>query len=90
MAFLVVKRKEKQNREELEEFLDSPRVFAYSVDEDSAEYYAEILDTLRKLGKPIPTNDIWIAAVALQNGLNLFSMDSHFEKIFGLLRIIQG
>jgi predicted nucleic acid-binding protein len=78
-------RKEKQNREELEEFLDSPRVFAYSVDEDSAEYYAEILDTLRKLGKPIPTNDIWIAAIAFQHGLRLLSKDKHFKHIPGLV-----
>ena len=78
-------RKEKQNREELEEFLDSPRVFAYSVDEDSAEYYAEILDTLRKLGKPIPTNDIWIASIAFQHGLRLLSKDKHFKHIPGLV-----
>ncbi len=78
-------RKEKQNREELEEFLDSPRVFAYSVDEDSAEYYAEILDTLRKLAKPIPTNDIWIAAIAFQHGLRLLSKDKHFKHIPGLV-----
>jgi len=78
-------RKEKQNREELEEFLDSPRVFIYSVDEDSAEYYAEILHTLRKSGKPIPTNDIWIAAIAFQHGLRLLSKDKHFKYIPGLV-----
>lgn len=76
--------KEQQNREELEEFLDSPRVTVYSVDETTAEFYAEILDGLRKNGKPIPTNDIWIAAVAFQYGFKLFSEDAHFENVAGL------
>ena len=54
--------KEQKNREELETFLDSPRVVVYSVNEDTSEFYAEILHNLRKIGKPVPTNDIWIAA----------------------------
>jgi tRNA(fMet)-specific endonuclease VapC len=76
--------REKKNREELEEFLDSPRVVVYSVNEDTAEFYAEVLNNLRKTGKPVPTNDIWIAAVAFQNGLILFTKDTHFQKIAGL------
>jgi len=79
--------KEQQNREELEEFLDSPRVTVYSVDETTAEFYAEILDGLRKAGKPIPTNDIWIAAVAFQYGFKLFSEDAHFSDVAGLVLI---
>lgn len=76
--------KEHQNREELEEFLDSPRITVYSVDEDTADFYAEILDGLRKIGKPIPTNDIWIAAIAFQHGFKLYSKDDHFKNIAGL------
>ena len=72
--------REKGNRKELEEFLDSPRVRIYSIDEDTAEFYAEILNELRSKGTPIPTNDIWIASVALQNGLPLYSKDLHFRK----------
>jgi predicted nucleic acid-binding protein len=79
--------REKENQNELKEFLDAPRVRLYGIDEDTAEFYADILYQLRRAGTPIPTNDIWIAAVALQNGLRLFSVDSHFEKISGLLRI---
>ena len=78
-------RRERENRRELEEFLDSHRVVVYTVDEDSAEYYADILTRLKSKGRPIPTNDIWIAAVAFQHGLKLFSMDSHFKNIPGLL-----
>lgn len=77
--------KEKQNIEELEEFLDSPRVTVYSVNENTADFYANILDSLRKIGKPIPTNDIWIAAIALQYGFKLYSRDNHFLYVPGLL-----
>jgi len=76
--------REQKNREELEIFLDSPRVVVYSVDEDTSEFYAEILNNLREIGRPVPTNDIWIAAVAFQNGLKLFTRDEHFKAIAGL------
>jgi tRNA(fMet)-specific endonuclease VapC len=79
--------KEGENREELARFLDSPRVKIYLIDEATAEFYGDILDKLRKAGTPIPTNDIWIGGVALQNGLKLFTKDQHFEKIPGLLLI---
>lgn len=76
--------KEQKNRKELEQFLDSPRVVVYSVNDGTAEFYAQILNNLRKIGKPVPTNDIWIAAVAFQNGLKLFTKDVHFQAIAGL------
>ena len=76
--------KERKNRKELEQFLDSPRVVVYPVDEGTTEFYAQILNHLRKIGKPVPTNDIWIAAVAFQNGLKLFTKDAHFQAIAGL------
>ncbi|MGD9083155.1 MAG: type II toxin-antitoxin system VapC family toxin [Desulfobacterales bacterium] len=79
--------REKKNREELEIFLDSPRVVLYSVDEDTSEFYAEILNNLREIGRPVPTNDIWIAAVAFQNGLKLFTKDEHFKAIAGLFLV---
>lgn len=74
-----------QNREELGQFLDSPRVTIYQVDVDTAEYYSAILNQLKKNGTPIPTNDIWIAAVAFQQGLQLYTLDSHFSYVEGLL-----
>jgi len=77
--------KEQRNREELKEFLDSPRVTVYSADESTADFYAEILGGLIKIGKPIPTNDIWIAAIAFQYGFKLYSNDEHFRNIAGLL-----
>ncbi len=53
-------------------------------DEDTARLYGEIKDALRRKGRPIPENDIWIAAVALQHDLVLASRDSHFEHVEGL------
>jgi tRNA(fMet)-specific endonuclease VapC len=79
--------REQKNRAEFEKFLDSPRVVVYPVDEDTSEYYAEIITNLRKIGNPVPTNDIWIAAVAFQNGLKLFTKDVHFKDIAGLFLI---
>jgi predicted nucleic acid-binding protein len=77
--------REERNKAELGEFLDSPRVTVYPVDEDTAEYYSLILNGLKKNGTPIPTNDIWIAAVASQHGLQLYTFDKHFSLIKGLL-----
>jgi tRNA(fMet)-specific endonuclease VapC len=79
--------KEKKNREELAEFLDTPRIHVYGVDENTAEFYSEVLNNLRKKGKPIPTNDIWIAAVAFQYGLPLFTKDKHFKHVPGLVLV---
>ncbi len=78
-------KREKENRKELGEFLDSPRVTLYPVDSDTAEYYSSILNQLKSQGTPIPTNNIWIAAVAFQHGLELYTLDNHFLQVNGLL-----
>ncbi len=77
--------KEQDNRSELGYFLDSPRVSLYPVDHHTALYYCSILNQLKRSGTPIPTNDIWIAAVAFQHGLQLCTRDKHFHSIEGLL-----
>lgn len=79
--------REKQNRKELAQFLDSPRVRLFFIDNETAEFYASILNKLKSSGRPIPTNDIWISAVALQHGLALFSRDRHFEWVPGLILV---
>lgn len=73
--------RERANREELRQFLASPRVSSAGLDEDTAERYAEIILHLRKYGTPIPTNDMWIAAVAMQHGLVLHTTDPHFDRV---------
>lgn len=77
--------KELQNKKELEEFLDSPRVGLIALDEETAEFYARIYWDLKKKGAPIPTNDIWIAASAMRHSLSLFTYDDHFNNIDGLI-----
>jgi tRNA(fMet)-specific endonuclease VapC len=76
--------REVENKEELGLFLDSPRVTVHPVDSDTAEFYSSILNNLKKAGTPIPTNDIWIAAVAFQHGYTLMTTDRHFSFIPGL------
>ena len=80
-------RHELKNREELDMFLDSPRVAVHPVDERTAEFYASILNDLKGAGTPIPTNDIWIAAIAFQHGYSLFSKDKHFNPVPGLVQL---
>jgi len=77
--------KEKQNRKELDAFFDSPRVDLLPIDDGTAEFYAQIFSELKEKGRPIPTNDLWLAASALQHGLALATYDSHFSNIIGLL-----
>ncbi len=55
-----------------------------SCDLETARRYGQVKDGLRKKGRPIPENDIWIAALARQHGLTLISRDSHFSEVDGL------
>ena len=77
--------KEAKNRRELEAFLNTPRVAVLPHDVETAEYYALIVKKLKAKGKPIPSNDIWIAANSQKHGMALYSFDRHFEEIEGLL-----
>jgi tRNA(fMet)-specific endonuclease VapC len=79
--------REDKNREELDIFLDSPRVVVHPIDMETAEFYASILNNLKVAGTPVPTNDIWIAAVAFQHGYKIFTKDKHFDLIPGLVQL---
>ncbi len=57
------------------------------VDEETAERYAEIRDELKRAGRPIPANDLWIAALARQHAQPLLSRDQHFDFVARLKRI---
>lgn len=70
-----------ENRTKLLEFLRHPHVEVTGVDHRTAEIYAEFLMYLRDKGKPIPTNDIWIAAQARQSGGELAARDGHFAEL---------
>lgn len=54
-------------------------------DIDTFTYYGSIKASLRKKGKPIPENDIWIAAIAIQHNLTVATRDKHFAEVDGLL-----
>ncbi len=74
-----------RNRRELAEFLQSPRVRQLVVDAETAEHYAVLFAGLRKKGRPVPTNDLWIAASAMQYGYAVFSFDKHFSEMENLI-----
>jgi tRNA(fMet)-specific endonuclease VapC len=77
--------KESTNRQELKAFLDSPRIVLLNTSETTSEFYAKVFSGLRQKGKPIPTNDLWIAATALEHGYAIFTNDNHFKEIDGLI-----
>lgn len=79
-GFLAGSRR-KANEAMLREFLDSPRARVIPMDEGTSERYAVILHALRQAGTPIPTNDLWIAASAMQHGLKVLTTDAHFKKV---------
>jgi tRNA(fMet)-specific endonuclease VapC len=54
-------------------------------DAATATNYGQVKDGLRTKGRPIPENDIWVGALALQYGLTLVSRDTHFNEVTGLV-----
>jgi predicted nucleic acid-binding protein len=79
-GFLMGKHRAR-NESVLKKFLASSRVRVRDIDEETAERYAVIFAYLRDQGTPIPTNDIWIAASAMQHGLKLITTDKHYLKL---------
>ncbi len=81
--------RQSRNRARYEQWLAKAvancRVLA--VDEGTAEPYADIRDELKRSGRPIPGNDLWIAALARQHGLSLLSRDQHFDFVRKLKRV---
>jgi tRNA(fMet)-specific endonuclease VapC len=73
-----------RNRSELDAFAASPFVTVVPVTLATAERFGRIAAALKKGGRPIPTNDIWIAAQAMETGAELISFDRHYESVDGL------
>jgi predicted nucleic acid-binding protein len=57
------------------------------VNEPTTQHYAQIVLELKRLGKPVPTNDLWIAALCRQHSLPLLSRDRHFDWVAGTKRV---
>lgn len=74
----------------LRRLLDDPRVSLVHVTWTTADRYSRLYTALRRKGKPIPTNDMWIAAHALETGADLVSFDPHFGQVAGLAWIHPG
>jgi tRNA(fMet)-specific endonuclease VapC len=73
-----------QNQQELQTFLERPKVLFMTINAQTSEEYAKIFQSLKTKGTPIPTNDMWIAAMAKQLEMAVFTYDAHFSKIEGL------
>ena len=73
--------KRDQNRQGLDAFLSSPRVALAPITGETAARYAVIYAYLRVNGRPIPTNDLWIAALAMEHGATLLTADAHFLHV---------
>jgi tRNA(fMet)-specific endonuclease VapC len=81
IAGFLMGKNEKKNRSLLQDFLSSARVKIVEMDEESSERYAAIVNHLRLKGMPIPTNDLWIAASAMQHGLKVLTTDKHYLNV---------
>lgn len=79
-GFLVGNRPDKNERD-LQRFLVEPNVSVATISDATTQYYAEIYAQLRRAGKPIGTNDMWIAALALEQGIPLLTLDTDFSNI---------
>lgn len=76
-----------KNERVLTHFLNNPGVFVLAPDDQTTFFYADLYAHLRKKGKPIPTNDLWIAALVIQHNLVLFDRDSDFDAVPQLARM---
>jgi tRNA(fMet)-specific endonuclease VapC len=75
-----------QNIERIDNFMVANTVLV--CDGTTASVYGVVKNMLRSKGRPLPENDIWIAAVALQHGLTLVTRDGHFDEVEGLQTVI--
>jgi tRNA(fMet)-specific endonuclease VapC len=80
-------RRPAENEARLQWFLSQDGVITLGVDAPVSHRYADMHRALRARGSPIPTNDLWIAAMAIEFGLIVYTRDAHFAAVPGLARI---
>ena len=80
--------KGRRDREALEEFLRLSNVVEITLSPATTDLYAKVFRSLREAGRPIPINDIWLAAQALEHGAVLVTRDRHFSAVANLLTMI--
>jgi tRNA(fMet)-specific endonuclease VapC len=76
--------REKENLAILRRFLDKPGVSIINASRETAAFFAMIKTILKKAGTPIPINDVWIGAHALETGSMIITYDKHFTMVPGL------
>jgi len=86
-AGFAVGREGPRNEAVLRRFLLKPGVRVLYADEQTTYHYATVYRQLRTQGTPIPTNDMWIAALVLQHSLTLYDRDRHFDALPQLTRL---
>ena len=70
-----------RNETVLQRFLLKPGVAVLYANEQTTHHYGAVYRQLRKQGTPVPTNDMWIAALVMQHSLVLFARDAHFDAL---------
>jgi tRNA(fMet)-specific endonuclease VapC len=76
-----------ENEAALVRFLDRRRVDVLFASEGTTHHYGRLFQQLRRQGTPIPTNDLWIAALVIQHELHLFARDAHFDHLAQIPRV---
>lgn len=85
-AGFTLGRRGAENERVLRRFLLKPDVEVLYADEQTTHHYASVFRQLRRQGTPIPTNDVWVAALTLQHSLALHDRDKHFDQLPQLVR----
>ncbi len=75
----------KENLRDLQAFVDHPSVRLHEIGWSTADRFGRIAARLRERGRPIPTNDVWIAAETMDCGAELITFDHHFAEVGGLV-----
>ena len=76
--------KRRENEKILAEFFSKPCVSPLMLSLETAHIFGEIKEGLKRAGTPIPINDIWLAAQAIETGSVLVTLDAHFRRVPGL------
>jgi tRNA(fMet)-specific endonuclease VapC len=86
-AGFALGRREAENERTLRQLLLKDGVHVAFADDQTTHHYAAVYRQLRRQGTPIPTNDMWVAAVVLQHNLALHARDKHFDHLAQLVRV---
>jgi tRNA(fMet)-specific endonuclease VapC len=86
-AGFVHGKRQAENERTLRRFLLKGGVGVLFADDQTTHHYASVFRQLRKQGTPIPTNDMWLAALVLQHNLALHARDTHFDHLPQIVRV---